>query len=83
MAFLLVGEEDAVDEGVGALSGFDGFGERFLAAVVDAVGEDDEGFAAPLFFHQLVGGEVDGVVEKSAAAVTVAVRAAAAATITP
>ena len=51
MAFLLVGEEDAVDEGVGTLSGFDGFGERFLAAVIDAVGEDDEGFTALLLFH--------------------------------
>ena len=56
MAFFLVGEEDAVDEGVGALRGFDGFGERFLAAVVNAVGEDDECFAALLLFHELAGG---------------------------
>src|ERR1700722_11404837 len=77
VAFLPVGEEDAVDEGVRALRGFDGFGERFLAAAVTAVGEDDESLAALLFFHQFVGGEVDGVVEKRAAAVAVSVRAAA------
>ena len=75
VAFFLVGEEDAVDEAVGALGGFEGFAERFLATVVDAIGEDDERFAALLLFHQFAGGEVNGVVKESAAAVTVAVRA--------
>jgi hypothetical protein len=59
------------------LRAFDGFGERFLAAVVDAVGEDDEGFAALLLFHEFVGGEVNRVVEKCAPAVAMAVRTAA------
>src|SRR5262249_24144564 len=36
----LIREENAVDQGVGALRGFDGFSEGFFAAVVDAVGED-------------------------------------------
>jgi hypothetical protein len=76
VAFFLVGEEDAIDEGVGALRGFEGFGEGFLAAAVDAVGEDYECFAALLFFHEFVGGEVDGIVEKRAAAMAVAAGAA-------
>src|SRR5215469_5527772 len=63
----LIGKENAVEESVGALSGFDGFGEGFLAAVIDAVSEDDERLAALLFLHQFVGGEVDGVVEKCTA----------------
>jgi hypothetical protein len=75
VALFLVGEEDAVDESVGALRGFEGFGEGFLAAAVDAVGEDDEGFAALLLFHEFVGGEVDGVVEKCAATMAVTVGA--------
>ena len=77
MAFFLVGEEDAVDEGVGALCGFEGLGERFLAAAVDTIGEDDERFAALLLFHEFVGGEVNGVVEKGAGAMAVTVGAAA------
>ena len=80
MAFFLVGEEDAIDEGVGALRGFDGFGEGFLAAAVDAVGEDDEGLAALLLFHEFVGGEVNGVVEKRAATMAVTAGAAAVST---
>ena len=82
VALFLVGEEDAVDEGVGAQGGFERIVEGFLAAAVDAVGEDDEGFAAVLLFHQFVRGEVNGIVEQSASAVTVAVGAAAVAAAT-
>ena len=56
-------EVDGVDDGVGALGGFDGFDEGLLAVSVDAVGEDDDGFAAGLFVHEFVGGEEEGVVE--------------------
>ena len=77
-AFLLVSKENAINQGVSPLRRFEGFGERFLAAAVDAVGKDNEGFAAPLLFHQFVGGEVNGIVEECAAAVTVTVRASAA-----
>lgn len=62
----LIRKKNAVDKGVCALCRFDGFSEGFLAAAVDAVGEDDERFAALLLFHQFIGGEVDGVVQKSA-----------------
>ncbi len=79
VAFFLVGEKNAIDEGVGALRGFEGFGERFLAAAIDAVGEDYQGFAARLLFHEFIGREVDGIIEESPAAVAVTVRAAAAA----
>ena len=60
-------EIDGVDDGVGALGGFDGFDEGLSAAAVAAVGEDDEGFAAGLFAHELVGGEEESVVENGAA----------------
>ena len=47
-------EIDGVDDGVGALGGFDGFDEVLFAVAVDSVGEDDEGFATGLFAHELV-----------------------------
>ena len=37
------------------------------AAAVASVGENDEGFAARLFAHELIGGEEEGVVENGAA----------------
>jgi len=51
VALLLVGEENAINQGIGALRGFEGFGERFLAATVDAVGKDDKSLAALLLFN--------------------------------
>ena len=56
-------EVDGVDDGVGALGGLDGGGERLLAAAVHAVGEDDDGLASGLLAHQLVAGEEERVVE--------------------
>ena len=79
MAFFLVSEKNAVNQGVGSQGGFDRFGEGFLAAAVDAVGQDNQGFAALLLFHQFIGSEIDGVVEKRAAAMAVATGAVAAA----
>ncbi len=66
MAFVFVGKEDAIDESVGALGGLDGFQQRFLAAAIDTVGQDDDGFAALLFFHDFVGSQPDRVVKKGA-----------------
>ncbi len=43
--------------------------EGFLGALVAAVGEEDEDFAAGLRGELVVGGEVDGVVEERAAGV--------------
>ena len=60
-------EVDGVDDGVGALAGFDGSDEVLFAVPVDSIGEDDEGFAAALLAHELVGGEKEGVVECGAA----------------
>ena len=61
-------EVDGVDDGVGALGGFDGAGEGFFAAAIDAVGEEDKSFAAFLLGHDLVCGEEGGVVEGGATA---------------
>ena len=72
----LIRKENAVDQGVGALRAFDSLGEGFFTALVNAVGEDDERLAAWLFFHEFVGGEIDGVINKRAAATPVAVTAA-------
>ena len=41
VAFFLVREKNAVNQGVGALGSFKSFGEGFFAAAVDTVGEDD------------------------------------------
>ncbi len=49
----------------------------FSLLPVDSVGEDDEGFAALLFGHELVGGEEGGVVEGGASAVVGAASAVA------
>ena len=68
----MVGDKDDVDDGVGALGGFDGGLEGFLGALVAAVGQNDEDFATGLLGELVVGGEVDGVEEKGAARVAVA-----------
>ncbi len=65
MVFVLV--VDGVDDGVGALSGLDGFGKVFEAAAVAAIGEQDEGAAPLLLGDDLVGSEKDGVEESGAA----------------
>src|ERR1700760_493678 len=67
-----VGDEDDVDDGVGLLGGFGGGFEVFLRALVAAVGEHDEDLAAGLLAELVVGGEVDGVVEKGATGGSVA-----------
>jgi hypothetical protein len=63
-------EVDGVDDGVGALGGFDGFDEGLSTAAVAAVGEDDDGLATGLLAHELVGGEEEGVIENGASAAT-------------
>src|SRR5208337_2086519 len=62
-----IGKQDAINEGIGALRGRDGFRQSLFAAVVDAIGEDDDGLAAWLLFHQFVGGQEDRVIEQCAA----------------
>jgi len=69
MLFALV--VDGVDDGIGALGGFDGAGDGFFAVAVYAIGEEDEGAAAFVLGGNLVGGEEDGVI-KGGAAVSVA-----------
>ena len=54
---------DGVNDRVGTLRGFDGAVQRFLTAAIDAVGEDYEGLAALLLFHEFDGGEIDCVVK--------------------
>ena len=61
------GEQDHVEDGIGALGGFGSGGEGLLRALVAAVGEEDEDLAAGLGGELVVGGEVDGVVEQGAA----------------
>ena len=79
-AVLLALEVDGVDDGIGALGGLDGMGEGLLAGVVDAVREDDEGFAAVLLGQELIGAKEDGVVHGGAAAAMAAATTVAAAT---
>ena len=47
-------EVDGVDDGIRSLGGFNRSDEGFLTVSVDSIGEDDDGFAAGLFVHQLV-----------------------------
>src|SRR5208283_4690263 len=58
-----VREQDAIHEGIGALRRRDGLLQIFFAAVVHAIGENNDGFAAFLLFHQFVGGQKNRVVE--------------------
>src|ERR1700722_11403845 len=69
VVLLLAFEVDGVDGYVGAVGCIDSIVERFLAAAVDAVRKDNQGLAAVLRLHQLVRGEIDGVVEFGAATV--------------
>src|SRR3984885_12512494 len=63
LVLLFAFEIDGIDDGVGALRGFDGFDQSLSAAAVTTIGEDDDGFAAGLLAHELVGGQKEGVVE--------------------
>jgi len=69
IVFVLVGEQDGIDDGVGTLRSGNGFGQGFLAAVVDAVRKYDERFAALLLAHQFIRREENRIVEERSAAV--------------
>src|SRR5208283_687980 len=60
---LRVGEQDGVHQGVGALGCFNGPGQAHLAALVHAVGEDDQRLAALRLAHDLIGGEKNCVIQ--------------------
>src|SRR5580658_8311107 len=51
---IAIGKEDGINQCVGVLGGFDSAEKADFAAVVDAVGEQDERFSAWLFLQQLV-----------------------------
>src|SRR4051794_20338131 len=72
-----IGEQDRVDQSVGALRGFDGPEERRAAAVILAVAEENEGLPSLLLAHDLVGAEKNGIVELSSAAASTRPPAAA------
>ena len=63
-----VGEKDRVDQCVRALRRFDRSIERLAAAVVLAVAQQDEGLAAGLFPHDVVGPEEYRVIQRGASA---------------
>ncbi len=63
---LLIGEEDGIDERVGALGRLNRGGQGLLAACVHSIREDDERFAALLLRHQFVRRQVDSIIEESA-----------------
>src|SRR3974377_1854401 len=55
-----------MDNGIGALGGFNRLFEPDLAALVLRVSHDDNGFAAGFAVEFVAAGEVDGVVESGA-----------------
>src|SRR5208283_5035172 len=65
---LFIRIQNGIDNGVGALRGFGGIGQGFLAAVIDAIGKNDQCLAALLLAHEFVGCEEDRVVKVRAAA---------------
>src|ERR1700744_4786561 len=62
LVWLFAFEVYGIDDGVGSLGGLDGFDEGFSAPAIATVGEDDDGFAASLLAHKLVGGEEESVI---------------------
>ena len=56
-------EIDRINDGIRALGGFDCGEQRLLAAAIDAVGENYKRLAARLLLHQLIGGEIDRVIQ--------------------
>src|SRR5581483_2783645 len=67
-AFIIVLKEDGVNHGISLLCGCDCGFQTLLAASVHTVREDDESFAALLFFHQLIRGQIRRVIKLCAAA---------------
>src|SRR5690348_2248121 len=66
---------------IGALSGANRFFERNFAVVVLAVGQHNERFASALLAHQIVGSQIDGIEQCSAACAIVITAASAVATV--
>ena len=59
---------DPVDDGIGLQGGLHGFGDALEAAVVFAIGDEDDDFASGEAVEFLGGDEIDGIVEEGAAA---------------
>ena len=62
-----IGKQDRIDDSVGALCRFDGFPERLLAAVIDAIAENHESLPALLLAHQFVRPQIYGVIKMGTA----------------
>ena len=57
-----VGEQHGIDQGIRLLGGCHRLEQGVLAARIHAIGEQDERFSPLLLGHQLIGGQVDGIV---------------------
>src|SRR5580765_6257513 len=66
LVLVFVREQNCIHNGVCFLRALNGRFQVELAAAVHAVRKNDESLAALLFFHQLIGGKVSGVIKKSA-----------------
>ena len=74
---LIIFEQDGINHSVGLLRRLNRLLHAELAASVHTVRENDESFAALLFFHQFVRGEIGCVIEKGASARTLPLAPAA------
>ena len=61
-----IGNQQNINDGVGLLRGFDGALKLLHAALVFAIGKNDDGLAAGLLLQLLMRGTVDSVVEQRA-----------------
>src|SRR5690242_17870755 len=68
-------EIDRVNERVSTLCGFNRTFETFLAPAIDAIGKDYERLAALLFFHELVAGQINCVIQCGSSAMHAAATA--------
>ena len=73
-----VGDQDHVDNGVGLLRGLGGGFECLFRALLAAVGQHDDDFAAGFGAQLVVRGEIDGVIKMGAADARVASHASGA-----
>jgi hypothetical protein len=65
---MVISKKDGIDHSVGALGGLNRALQGFLTSPVNSVRKNNERFATLLLLHQFVGGQENGIVKQSAAA---------------
>jgi len=68
LVLLFTGKSNRIHDGVGPLRRLDGAQERLLAAVIDAIGKNNQRLASLFLLDDVLRRQIDGVVEQRCSA---------------